>query len=99
MPTPSVARPSAAGAVAQLRHADVRRASTTPSVGTTGRLRICSTRTFACLVTDSSGCTGAPNGQINDLVVNAYYVDRDSTHRAGAPLAAPQAVRQRRGGS
>jgi hypothetical protein len=63
----------------------VRRASAALSVGTTGRLRICSTRTFASLVTDSSACTGAPNGQVNDLVVNTYYVDRNSTHRNGLP--------------
>lgn len=63
----------------------VRRASAAISSGTTGRLRICSTRIFASLVTDSSGCTAAPNGQVNDLVVNAYYVDRDSNHRLGLP--------------
>jgi type IV pilus assembly protein PilW len=63
----------------------VRRASAAPSIGTTGRLRICSTRTFASIVTNSAGCTGPPNGQVNDLVVNTYYVDRDSTHRAGLP--------------
>jgi type IV pilus assembly protein PilW len=63
----------------------VRRAAAADSVGTTGRLRICSTRTFASLVTDSSACTGAPNGQIHDLIVNTYYVDRNSTHRVGLP--------------
>jgi type IV pilus assembly protein PilW len=63
----------------------VRRASAAPSVGTTGRLRICSTRTFASLVTNSAGCTGAPNGQVNDLVVDTFYVDRNSTHRVGLP--------------
>ena len=67
----------------------VRRAAATISIGTTGRLRICSTRIFASLVTDSSGCTAAPNGQVNDLVVNTYYVDRDSTHRRRPSLAAP----------
>ena len=74
-----------AGAVGSSDTLIVRRASTTPSIGTTGRLRICSTRLIAGLVTDSSGCTAAPNGQINDLVVNGYYVDRDSTQRAGLP--------------
>ncbi len=64
----------------------VRRASNTISSGAaTGRLRICSTRVFASLVTDMSGCTIAPNGRVNDLVVNAYYVDRDSNHRLGFP--------------
>ncbi|HEY9461589.1 MAG TPA: PilW family protein [Vicinamibacterales bacterium] len=64
----------------------VRRAATTPSTGAaTGRLRICSTRVLAELVTDSGPCTGAPAGQINDLIVNAYYVDQDSTDRTGVP--------------
>ena len=70
----------------------VRRASSTLSTGTTGRLRICSTRIFANLVTDSSACTAAPNGQVNDLVVNTYYVDRDSTHRFGLPALRRQAL-------
>jgi type IV pilus assembly protein PilW len=74
-----------AGAVTTADTLTVRRASATLSIGTTGRLRICSTRIFASLVTDSSGCTAAPNGQVNDLIVNAYYVDRDATHRAGLP--------------
>ena len=74
------------GAVVSSDTLTVRRASNTISSGAaTGRLRICSTRIFATLVTDMSGCTAAPNGQVNDLVVNAYYVDRDSTHRAGLP--------------
>ena len=74
-----------AGAVGSSDTLVVRRASATASTGTTGRLRICSTRTIASLVTDSSGCTAAPSGQVNDLIVNGYYVDRDSTHRAGLP--------------
>ena len=74
-----------AGAVGSSDTLVVRRASPTASIGTTGRLRICSTRTIASLVTDSSGCTAAPSGQVNDLIVNGYYVDRDSTHRAGLP--------------
>jgi type IV pilus assembly protein PilW len=74
-----------AGAVGSSDTLIVRRASPTASTGTTGRLRICSTRTFARLVTDSSACTAAPSGQVNDLIVNGYYVDRDSTHRAGLP--------------
>jgi type IV pilus assembly protein PilW len=74
-----------AGAVFSSDTLTVRRASALPSVGTTGRLRVCSTRVFATLVTDSSACTIPPNGQVNDLVVDTYYVDRDSTHRAGLP--------------
>jgi len=64
----------------------IRRAAITPSgAPATGRLRICSTRVLAELVTDSSGCTAAPAGQTNDLIVNAYYVDQDSTQRNGLP--------------
>jgi type IV pilus assembly protein PilW len=64
----------------------IRRAAITPSSGAaTGRLRICSTRVLAELVTDSGLCTAPPAGQTNDLIVNAYYVDQDSTHRAGLP--------------
>jgi type IV pilus assembly protein PilW len=74
-----------AGAVGSSDTITVRRATIAPSTGTTGRLRICSTRTAAWLVTDSSGCTGAPNGQVNDLLVNTYYVDQDSTQRTGLP--------------
>ncbi|HEU4687099.1 MAG TPA: PilW family protein, partial [Vicinamibacterales bacterium] len=74
------------GAVVSSDTLTVRRASNTISSGAaTGRLRVCSTRIFASLVTDMSGCTLGPSGQVNDLVVNAYYVDRDSTHRAGIP--------------
>ena len=94
--TPSVARPGSSrqdwnGGVFSSDTLTVRRASSTLSNGTTGRLRICSTRIFASLVTDSSACTAAPNGQVNDLVVNTYYVDRDSTHRCRSSFAAPAA--------
>jgi hypothetical protein len=37
------------------------------------------------LVTDASGCTAAPAGQVNDLLVNSYYVATDSTGRPGIP--------------
>jgi type IV pilus assembly protein PilW len=74
-----------AGAVASSDTITVRRAAIAPSVGTTGRLRICSTRADVWLRTDTSTCTGPPNGRINDLVVNTYYVSQDSTQRAGLP--------------
>ncbi len=73
------------GAVVTSDTLTVRRASAAISTGTTGRLRVCSTRIFANLVTDAGACTAAPAGQVNDLVVDAYYVDRDSTHRVGLP--------------
>jgi hypothetical protein len=37
------------------------------------------------LVTNASGCTSAPAGQVNDLLVNSYYVAKDSTGRPGIP--------------
>jgi type IV pilus assembly protein PilW len=57
----------------------------------TGPLRICTTRTSGVLVTDSTsgictGATGTPlaDAQINDLIVNMYYVDQSSS-QAGVP--------------
>ncbi|MGH8236828.1 MAG: PilW family protein [Steroidobacteraceae bacterium] len=71
----------------------VRRASATLSTGAaSGRLRVCSTRIFASLVTDMSACTAPPNGQVNDLMVDAYYVDRDSVQRLGLPALRRQAL-------
>lgn len=73
------------GAVGSSDTLIVRRASVIPSTATSGRLLVCSTRTQAVLVTDSTTCIAPPNGQVNDLIVNAYYVDRDSEFRAGVP--------------
>ena len=65
----------------------VRRASaiTVPPATASGPLRICSTRTSGLLVTDISGsfCQD-PNAQINNLIVNLYYVDQSSS-QAGVP--------------
>jgi hypothetical protein len=48
-------------------------------------MRICSSRAEGFLVRDVSACTPAPIGQVNDLIVNAYYVDQDSDEQAGLP--------------
>ena len=65
----------------------VRRASTitVPPATASGPLRICSTRTSGLLVTDISGafCQDV-NAQINNLIVNLYYVDQSSS-QAGVP--------------
>src|SRR5213082_2366872 len=65
----------------------VRRASTitVPPATASGPLRICSTRTSGLLVTDITGtfCQD-PNAQINNLIVNLYYVDQSSS-QAGVP--------------
>ena len=65
----------------------VRRASTitVPPATASGPLRICSTRTSGLLVTDIGGafCQDV-NAQINNLIVNLYYVDQSSS-QAGVP--------------
>jgi type IV pilus assembly protein PilW len=76
---------SASGAVASSDTLTIRRAAVTTSSGTGSRLRICSTRTMGQLVTDTSGCSTAPIGQVNDLVVNTYYVNRDSLQSTTYP--------------
>jgi type IV pilus assembly protein PilW len=70
----------------------IRRASVARSAASSAALRICSTRTSGVLVaslSDSSSCAAATasssNAQVNDLVVNLYYVDRDSDERDGVP--------------
>jgi hypothetical protein len=66
----------------------VRRASFQPTsvaAGTVGPLRICSTRLSATLVKTAAACPILPNGLVNDLVVHAYYVDRDSSTTANLP--------------
>jgi type IV pilus assembly protein PilW len=67
-----------AGAVTTADTLVVRRASTVPSVVPSTALKVCSTRTLGRLVTDSSSCTPDPTGQVNDLIVNAYYLSRDA---------------------
>lgn len=74
-----------AGQVASADTLTVRRASTTVGAATNGKLQICSTRMMGRLFSDGGACTAAPAGQVNDLIVNAYYVDRDSVQRAGVP--------------
>lgn len=63
----------------------VRRASASPTTNVATRLKICSTRVMGELVTDASGCTPPPAGQVNDLIVNSYYVSQNSTDREGIP--------------
>lgn len=75
----------ASGPVGSSDTLTVRRASTVPASSSTGRLQICSTRLIAELVDNSSACTAAPAGQVNDLIVHAYYVSRDSVQGTGVP--------------
>jgi type IV pilus assembly protein PilW len=75
-------------AVANADTLTIRRASTVSSASKqAGPLRICSTRLQGVLVTDPSAsalCAGA-KAQVNDLIVNLYYIDRDSDQRTGVP--------------
>jgi type IV pilus assembly protein PilW len=74
-----------AGPVATADTLIVRRASVQPASALKGRLLICSTRSLGRLVQDSTTCTADPIGQVNDLIVNGYYIDRDSDQGAGLP--------------
>ena len=67
----------------------VRRASTTRETGPfpeAAALRVCSTRHTGFLVNDGGAiCTTFPQEQLNNLIVNAYYVDQNSQQQAGYP--------------
>lgn len=65
----------------------IRRVSTTPSaVATNGQLQLWTTRTAGRLFSDGvPPGVGAPVGQINNLIVNAYYVSQNSDGRPGIP--------------
>jgi len=69
----------------------IRRASTValalPGGGVANQLQICSSRVAAVLVSDGSGCGAAvpPAVQLANLIVNAYYIDQNSTQQAGLP--------------
>jgi type IV pilus assembly protein PilW len=69
----------------------VRRSSALPLAVPGGALantlQICSSRVSGLLVSDGSGCGVAlpPAVQLTNLIVNAYYVDQNSTQQAGLP--------------
>jgi type IV pilus assembly protein PilW len=70
----------------------VRRASTIPSVDAVNAplsvnhvVQICSTRLSGRLYSDGSVCGAAPANQVNNLIVNAYYVDNNSSVGIGTP--------------
>ena len=70
----------------------VRRASTVPSVDGANQplsvanvLQICSSRLAARVYSDGSACGTSPSAQANNLIVNAYYVDNNSSTAAGLP--------------
>jgi type IV pilus assembly protein PilW len=48
-------------------------------------LEICTTRISGRLQSDTAACSAAPAGQLSNLIVDAYYVDRNSLQQAGLP--------------
>lgn len=62
----------------------VRRASTVASPSTNNWLQICSTRIAGQLIWTGPACN-AVSQQVNNLIVNAYYVDRNSSQADGLP--------------
>ncbi|MFT3907236.1 MAG: PilW family protein [Steroidobacteraceae bacterium] len=72
----------------------VRRASALAADLTTGRVQVCSTRVRAYLFDDGAvptGCSSVTSpsstseGQINNLIVSAYYIDQNSEEATGLP--------------
>jgi hypothetical protein len=65
----------------------IRRASTvTQAAFTNGTLQLCSGRGVDNAIFSTAGvCAAPPTGQINNLIVNSYYVDRNSAQAAGYP--------------
>jgi type IV pilus assembly protein PilW len=64
----------------------IRRATGVAAAPTLGRLQLYTTRTVGQIF-NAAAAPGplAPLGRVNDLLVNAYYVSRDSDERAGLP--------------
>jgi type IV pilus assembly protein PilW len=74
------------GAIESSDTLTIRRASTIATAAPeNNRLTICSTRIMGRLLADATPCTAAPNGQVNPLVVNAYYVARESDLNDAVP--------------
>lgn len=64
----------------------VRRTSITPAAALNGQIQVWTTRTAGRVFSDGVAPGAlAPVGQISDLIVNAYYVSRDSNGRPGIP--------------
>ena len=71
----------------------VRRASVFDSAPTAGQLQICTSRIAGRMISDGSACTGAAVGladsvavaKLENLIVDTYYVDRNSQQLAGLP--------------
>lgn len=73
------------GEVASADTITVRRAETTTSAADDDVLQICSNRLNARIRAAGEVCAAEPDGRLSDLVVNTYYVSRDSTQADGLP--------------
>jgi type IV pilus assembly protein PilW len=64
----------------------IRRATATATAAAAGILKVYSTRSVGQIF-NAAAAPGplAPMGRVNDLIVNAYYVSRDSDESAGLP--------------
>ena len=74
----------ATNAVATADTLVVRRASAAVSAATPGIMQVCSTRANSQIL-GGTPCPGGTVGQINNLFINAYYIDRNSAQLAGLP--------------
>ena len=63
----------------------VRRASVFPSPATAGVLQVCTSRIAGRMISDGSACTALPAGQRDNLIVNTYYIDRNSAQAPNLP--------------
>jgi type IV pilus assembly protein PilW len=63
----------------------VRRASVFTSPASAGFLQVCTSRIAGRLISDGSACTAAPAGQLDNLIVNTYYIDRNSAQPPNLP--------------
>jgi type IV pilus assembly protein PilW len=71
----------------------VRRASVFDSASTAGQLQICTSRIAGRMISDGSVCAGAVVGQadnvavakLENLIVDTYYIDRNSQQLVGFP--------------
>jgi type IV pilus assembly protein PilW len=64
----------------------VRRASVFANAAPTANvLEVCTTRIAGRLQSDVTLCTAPPAGQLSNLIVDAYYIDRNSSQQAGLP--------------
>ncbi len=68
------------------RASAIRETGPFPMAALAGRLLVCSNRQTAQIVNDGgAACPLFPQSQVNTLIANAYYVDRNSQQLAGYP--------------